>query len=377
MQFRYVRWFRDIGLDDLPTLGAKNASLGELYSALWTAGIKVPNGFAITAQAYHDALEAADALPQLRQLLEGLDKRHSKTFAARATEARGIVHAALDLPGLREEIVTAYRQLEREYGRSVAIAVRTSSTGYDPSHMSPGGDNYLNIQGADALVEACRRCFASIFADSILTYRVEKGLDHFGSAMSVGVMKMIRCDLATSGTILSLDAKSGFREVFHITAAFGLGGKAAEHTTEPDEFYVHKPTFREGRRAVLSRSLGRKQTRVVPGRGLERASRQVSTPKRDRERFCIDDADVLRLARYAVAIEDHYSRKADRPVPMNIEWAKDGPDGELFILQAQPEHVSTRQDAEAIEPDVRESKGRVLPSGHARFDELPRPRTAI
>ncbi|HVX92394.1 MAG TPA: phosphoenolpyruvate synthase [Xanthobacteraceae bacterium] len=379
MAARYVRWFRDIGLDDVPSVGGKNASLGELYSALWTSGVKVPNGFVLTAQAYRDALEAAGAWPKLHRLLDGLDKQQVKVLARKATAARAIVYAATDTPQLREEVSTAYRQLEREYGRNVAVAARSSATAEDLPSASFAGqhESFLNICGAETLIEACRKCFASIFTARAISYRIDNGFDHFKVSLSVGVMKMVRSDLAASGVIFTLDTESGFRDVVFITGSYGFGENVVQGTVDPDEFYVHKPTFRIGRRAILSRSLGRKQMRMVPAQDSGRTTRNVPTPKADRERFCIDDADVLRLARYAINIEDHYSRKAGHPMPMDIEWAKDGPDGELFIVQARPETVASRKTAGTVETYTLEREGTVLLSGHAVGDKIAAGRTRI
>jgi pyruvate,water dikinase len=369
---RYVRWFRDIGLNDVPMVGGKNASLGELYSALWTAGVRVPNGFVLTAEAYRDALDKADAWPRLHDLLDGIDKGRVEMLAKRAAAARAVVYAATDTPALREEIALAYRQLEREYGRGVTVAVRSSATAEDLPTASFAGqhDSFLAIRSVEPVIEACRKCFASIFTDRAISYRIDNGFDHFKVALSVGVMKMVRSDLAASGVIFTLDTESGFRDVVFLTGSYGLGESVVQGAVDPDEFYVHKPTFRIGRRAVLSRSLGRKQIRVIPTHAAGRTTREVKTSKRDQERFCIDDNDVLRLTKYAIAIEDHYSRNANRPMPMDIEWAKDGPDGELFVVQARPETVASRKEPDTLENYVLEGSGPLLVTGRAVGEKI-------
>src|SRR3972149_3154245 len=253
-----IRWFSDIRLGDVALVGGKNASLGELYSTLSRQGIRVPNGFALTAQAYRDALTAAKAGEQLHQLLDNLDKRDVETLAKRAAEAREIVYQATATGPLREQIDRAYRQFETEYGANVAVAVRSSATAEDLPSASFAGqhDSFLNVSGTDDLFEACRRCFASIFTDRAISYRVDKGFDHFKVALSVGVMKMVRSDRAASGVIFTLDTESGFRDVVFVTGVYGLGENIVQGTVDPDEFYVHKPTFPAGHRAVLGPALG-------------------------------------------------------------------------------------------------------------------------
>jgi pyruvate, water dikinase len=281
IQFPYVRWFADLHNSDVTAVGGKNASLGELYSELAKAGIRVPNGFAVTAQAYREALTAAGAWEGLRALLSGFDHRDVKVLAERAEKAREIVYRATGNSGLREHIGAAYRQLEQECGRNAAVAVRSSATAEDLPTASFAGqhDSLLNVRGQAALFEACRQCFASIFTDRAIVYRIDNGFDHFKVALSVGVMKMVRSDLAASGVIFTLDTESGFRDVVFITGSYGLGENIVQGKVDPDEFYVHKPTFRQGHRAVLSRALGAKQTQLVFARGTGAAStRNRPTP---------------------------------------------------------------------------------------------------
>ena len=312
----HIRWFRDIRLRDVATVGGKTASLGELYSVLAPRGVRVPNGFALTAQAYREALTAAGAWDRLHALLDGLDKRHVDVLARRAAEARQVVFEATGGADLRQQIAEAYRQLEAEHGAGVAVAVRSSATAEDLPTASFAGqhDSFLNVRGADAVFEACRRCLASIFTDRAISYRIDNGFDHFKVALSVAVMKMVRADAAASGVAFTLDTESGFRDVVFITAVYGLGENIVQGAVDPDEFYVHKPTFRLGHRAVLSRSLGRKQMRMVYADG-KGGTRNIPVPEADRERFSISDAEVLELAANAIAIEDHYSAEAGHPMP--------------------------------------------------------------
>ncbi len=367
----FVRWFKDIGLDDVGLVGGKTASLGELYSALSPQGISVPNGFAVTAAAYRSALLETGAWEELRKLFTGLDKRRISDLAKRAARARDIVHAATDRPELRQEIAAAYRQLEQQYGGDVAVAVRSSATAEDLPNASFAGqhDSFLNIRGEGALFEACRRCFASLFTDRAISYRIDNGFDHFKVALSVAVMKMVRSDLAASGVIFTLDTESGFRDVAFVTGSYGLGENIVQGTVDPDEFYVHKPTFNSGHRAVLSRRLGSKQMQMVYTRGHS-TTRNVKTPQADRKRFCIDDKDVLELARCAIAVENHYSEKAGIPTPMDVEWAKDGSDGTLYIIQARPETVASRRKPDALESYSLKSPGKVVATGRAVGEKI-------
>ena len=366
----YVRWFSDIRLSDVPLVGGKNASLGELYSALSKVGVRVPNGFALTAEAYRDALTAAKAWQPLHRLLDGLDKRQVDVLAQRAAAARDIVYRATDTARLREQISRAYRQLEKEYGANVAVAVRSSATAEDLPSASFAGqhESFLNVSGVDDLFEACRRCFASIFTDRAISYRVDNGFDHFKVALSVGVMKMVRADRAASGVIFTLDTESGFRDVVFVTGVYGLGENIVQGTVDPDEFYVHKPTFRQGRRVVLSRSLGSKQLRMVydDGGGIK----NVPVPQADRDRFCIADTDVLKLAGDAIKIEEHYSKNAGHPMPMDIEWAKDADDGQLYIIQARPETVVSQRAPTGFETYALGSFGTVLTKGRAVGEKI-------
>ncbi len=367
----YIRRFSDVRLSDVALVGGKTASLGELYSALSEEGVRVPNGFALTAEAYRNALAAAKAWEPLHRLLDTLDKRRVELLAKRAAEARQIVYQATGDKGLREQTIRAYRELEAEYGANVAVAVRSSATAEDLPSASFAGqhESFLNVRGADQLFDACRRCFASIFTDRAISYRIDNGFDHFKVGLSVGVMKMVRADRAASGVMFTLDTESGFREVVFVTGVYGLGENIVQGAVDPDEFYVHKPTFRAGKRAVLSRALGGKQLRMVyADRG---GTKNITVPKAERERFCLADAEVLKLAADAIKIEDHYSNIAGHPTPMDIEWAKDGIDGQLYIIQARPETVvSQRKATTAFEAYSLAAPGTVLVEGRAVGEKI-------
>ena len=375
----YIRPFLDIGLRDVQLVGGKNASLGELYSTLAAEGVAVPNGFAITADAFRDRLARSGAVDDLHRLLDGLDKRNIRQLAARAVKAREVVYRAMDDAALRDEIVAAYRGLEGKAGRGLAVAVRSSATAEDLPTASFAGqhDSFLNVRGADQLFEACRRCFASLFTDRAISYRLDNGFDHFKVALSVGVMRMVRSDRAASGVIFTLDTESGFRDVVFVTGAYGLGETIVQGKVDPDEFYVHKTTLRQGFRAIMRRRLGAKQVRMIYGRSGGAATVTRSVPQAERQRFCLSDAEAVSLAETAVRIEAHYSREAGVPTPMDIEWAKDGADGRLYIIQARPETVASRRSPDVIETYSLKGHGPVLVTGRAVGEKIAAGRVRV
>jgi pyruvate, water dikinase len=364
----YIRWFKDLGLADVPLVGGKNASLGEMVRELTPQGARVPNGFAITAQAYRHVLDQADAWPRLHAALDGLDVRDVDDLARRAQLAREIIYGAALPNDLRQQILAAYAQLQAEYGASLTLAVRSSATAEDLPTASFAGqhESLLNISGEARLLDAVRLCFASLFKDRAIAYRVDNGFDHFKVFLSVGVMKMVRADCAASGVIFSLDTETGFRDAVFVTAAYGLGETVVQGTVDPDEFYVFKPTFRAGHRTVLRRRKGGKEIRMVYAQaaGRER-TRTVPTAAEDQRRYCISDGEVLALADAAIKIEDHYSRRAGQPTPMDVEWAKDGIDGQLYVVQARPETVASQRAAGVLEEFRLGATGRVCATGRA------------
>jgi len=359
---RYIRSFGEIGNDDVPLVGGKNASLGEMYSNLAAEGVRVPNGFAITSEAYRYMLDKAGAWEKLHAALDDLDISDVVDLARRGKRARDIVYGAGLPDDLAAEILDAYRGLQEEYGEDVSLAVRSSGTAEDLPTASFAGqhETYLNVSGEASLLEACRRCFASLFLDRAIHYRVDQGFDHFKTGLSIGVMKMVRSDLASSGVMFSLDTESGFRDVVLITGSYGLGENVVQGAVDPDEFLVHKPTYLSGHRAVLRRLLGDKAVKMVFVEGeTKHTTRNVPTPKADRQQFCLSDVDVLELAGHACAIENHYGR------PMDMEWAKDGIDGLLYLVQARPETSISQRSATVLERYVLEGPGEVVVEGRA------------
>jgi pyruvate,water dikinase len=359
---RFVRFFEEFGIDDVPLVGGKNASLGEMFQKLSGQGVRVPHGFAITAAAYRFMLDKADAWDRLHAELDDLDPADVAALARKGKRAREIVYGAGLPDDLAAEILDAYRKLQQEYGEEVSLAVRSSATAEDLPTASFAGqqDSYLNINGEQSLLDTCRRCFASLFTDRAIHYRIDQGFDHFKVSLSIGVMKMVRSDISSSGVMFSIDTESGFRDAVLVTGAYGLGENVVQGAVDPDEFYVHKPTYLAGHRAVLRRLLGDKAVKMILVEGeTKNTTRNIPTPKSDRARFCLTDEDVLELAGYACTIEAHYGR------PMDMEWARDGVDGKLYIVQARPETVASQHSATALESYVLEGRGEVLVEGRS------------
>ncbi len=364
---RYVRFFEEFGIDDVPLVGGKNASLGEMFQKLSEQGVRIPNGFATTAEAYRYMLDEAGAWDSLHAELDDIDPADVTALARKGKRAREIVYGAGLPDDLAAEILDAYRKLQREYGEEVSLAVRSSATAEDLPTASFAGqqDTYLNIKGAESLLDACRRCFASLFTDRAIHYRIDQGFDHFKVSLSIGVMKMVRSDVAASGVMFSIDTESGFPDVVFITGAYGLGENVVQGAVDPDEFYVHKPTYLAGHRAVLRRLVGDKAVKMIFVEGETKyTTRNIPTPKADRARFCITDEDVVELAGYACAIEAHYGR------PMDMEWAKDGLDGKLYIVQARPETVASQRSATALERYALDGRGEVLTEGRSVGEKI-------
>ena len=367
-RLKYIRWFKELSIDDVPLVGGKNASLGEMYRELTPEGIKIPNGFAVTAEAYRHILDQANAWEALHQALDDLDPDNVADLAKRARRAREIIYGAPFPADLEREISIAYEELKKEYGEDLSVAVRSSATAEDLPTASFAGqqDTYLNISGEPALLDACKRCMASLFTDRAIHYRIDQGFDHFKLALSVGVMKMVRSDLSASGVMFSIDTESGFKDVVFITGAYGLGENVVQGAVDPDEFYVHKPTYEQGYRSVLKRSLGAKKIKMIYSDGSTREpTRNIATSVHERDQYCITDEDALTLAGFAIQIEKHYTARAGVPRPMDIEWAKDGIDGKLYIVQARPETVASMQKGTTLEQFVLRGSAVPLIIGHA------------
>ncbi len=368
MTYQYIRFFNEIGIDDIALVGGKNASLGEMYQNLVPQGVKVPNGFAITAEAYRYILDTSNSWDKLRTTIANIDSRDVKKLASSGKRAREIIYAAGMPDDLKSEILAAYHDLQQQYGEEFSLAVRSSATAEDLPTASFAGqqETFLNISGDELLLDTCQRCFASLFTDRAIHYRMDQGFDHFDVALSIGVMKMVRADMATSGVMFSLDTESGFRDAVLVTATYGLGETVVQGSVEPDEFYVHKPTFEDGYRCVLRRVLGAKKIKMVYSEGGTReATRTIRTSKAERDRFCLSDADVLTLADYAIKVERFYSQHAGEERPMDMEWGKDALDGELYMLQARPETVESQTNGTILEEHQLKGRGDIITTGQS------------
>ncbi len=365
----YIKRFNELGIDDIPMVGGKNASLGEMFRELSDQGVKVPNGFATTADAYRHYIESNNLTAQITQALNELDTSDVDSLAQTGAQIRQWVSSAEMPEDLANEIVAAYRELCESEGREIEVAVRSSATAEDLPDASFAGqqETYLNICGEEALLLTCKRVYASLFTNRAISYRVDKGFTHMDVALSIGIQKMVRSDKGAAGVIFTLDTESGFRDVVFITGAYGLGENVVQGAVDPDEFYVFKPTLEGENRPILKRRLGRKAIKMVYG---DDASAGISTFNVDvslgaQQTFCIDDDDVLTLARYASIIEKHYSAKAGKDRPMDIEWAKDGITGELFIVQARPETVQSQRNVMIHEVYKLTGEGECLVTGKA------------
>lgn len=340
----YVRSFSEIGAGDVGTVGGKNASLGELYRELRPQGIPVPNGFAVTADAYRYVIGAANLWDALHEQLDAIDPADLRGFAERAKRAHDLVQQAPLPADLRDELLTAYHSLQQEFGAGVSVAVRSSATAEDLPNASFAGqhETVLNVRGEQALLAAYSRCIASLFLERAIHYRIDKGFDHFKIGLSVGVMKMVRSDLAAAGVAFTLDTETGFHDVVFINGAYGLAENVVQGSVDPDEFYVHKPTYAHGFRAVIRRRIGSKTQKLVFA-----ADGTINVPVgvEAQRQACITDEDALTIAGYGMQIERHYSALAEHDVPMDIEWAKDGEDGKIYIVQARPETVASQKPA--------------------------------
>jgi pyruvate,water dikinase len=363
---RFTVPFSEIALEMLPEVGGKNASLGEMIRALAGAGVRVPPGFAITVEAYRRHLERAAIGEEIYEALDRLDLRDVEKLAATARGIRERIASAHLPEEVSRAIEQAYAELSRACQSAWAdVAVRSSATAEDLPGASFAGqqETWLNVRGAEDLDRAVRGCMASLFTDRAIVYRVDHGIPHRRVAISVGVQQMVRSDLASAGVIFTLDPESGFREVVLVTGSWGLGESVVQGRVNPDEFWVHKPTLRRGFRPIVRRELGTKAVKLVYGErclhGVE--ERRVSLD--ERARFVLADDEVLELARASLAIEEHYSRKHGRPTPMDIEWAKDGSTGELFVVQARPETVHAQRAKPSFELFKLKGKGRVLARG--------------
>ncbi|MBT3690424.1 phosphoenolpyruvate synthase [bacterium] len=353
---KYILWFNELGIKDIPYVGGKNASLGEMYSKLVKKGVLVPNGFAVTAFAYRTFMKKTGTDKKIKELLKGLDTHNIRDLMTRGSKVRQAI-LKQELPkDLEEEIVIAYNKLSKSFKKvNVDVAVRSSATAEDLPDASFAGqqETYLNITGPDDLLKAVKECIASLFTNRAISYREDKGFDHFEIALSVSIQKMVRSDLSSSGVMFSIHTESGFPDVVLINSSYGLGEYIVKGVVTPDEILVFKPTM-----AIISKAIGPKKSKLIYGKGGE-DTKDAKVSLKDRNKFSISDKEILKLAKWAMIVADHYKK------PMDMEWAKDGRDNKLYLVQARPETVESQKDKNVIEEYKLKGKGKVLVEGAA------------
>lgn len=371
----FILWFDQLNNDDVQYVGGKNASLGEMYVNLTSKGIKVPNGFALTAYAYRYFLDKAGIKDHIKQILSDLNTNDIQNLADRGQKVRDIILRAEFPQELKTAILSAYRDLCGAYNNDRSdtdVAVRSSATAEDLPDASFAGqqETYLNVRGDFQVLEAVKKCIASLFTNRAISYRVDKGFDHFSIALSVGIQKMVRSDKACSGVMFSVDTESGFKDVVFITGSWGLGENVVQGAVNPDEYYVFKPTLKQGFKPIISKKIGNKEIKMVYSHEGNKPTKNVPVSEADRNIFVLSDDEILTLAKWACIIEDHYSWKAGHFKPMDMEWAKDGQTGELFIVQARPETVVSQKNNNVLETYVLKQKGNLIVKGKSVGEKI-------
>lgn len=363
---KYILQFKELNINDVPKVGGKNASLGEMFQKLTKKGVRIPDGFATTADAYWHFIEANELDKKIRNALKGLDVENVKNIAERGRKVRNLIRHAEIPEDLAKEIYAAYKKLCGK--KECDVAVRSSATAEDLPEASFAGqqETFLNVRGEEELLDSCRKCFASLFTDRAITYREQHGFNHFDVALSIGVQKMVRSDLASSGVMFSIDTETGFPNAVLINGSWGLGEMVVQGAVNPDEWYVFKPTLKEGYNPILQKKIGEKDVKMVyAAGGTGELTKKVPVDVTHRQKFCLTDKEVVQLAAWAVIIEEHYTKQKGKWTPMDMEWAKDGEDGKLYIVQARPETVQARKERTVLEEYKLEGKGKVLCKGKA------------
>ena len=373
-KYQYIRFFSELSIRDIESVGGKNASLSEMYRELSPYGIKVPNGFATTSEAYKYFIQYNKLEIPISEALNSLDINNTHSLIETGEKIRQWILNAILPDDLISEIKQAYQELETQYHQGVDVAVRSSATAEDLPDASFAGqqETHLNISGTEQLISSCRQIYASLFTNRAISYRVDKGFDHMSVALSLGVQKMVRSDKSTSGVIFTLDTESGFRDVILITGSWGLGENVVQGNVNPDEFYVFKPTLLSGHYPILKHQLGSKNVKMIydDGQSIAGTTRNIKTSQFERENFCINDDDIISLSKMAITIEKHYTNIHGRDMPMDIEWAKDGDTGELFIVQARPETVESNKSLHELEDYVLEQHSKILIEGKSVGSKL-------
>ena len=374
---KYIKYFKELSLQDVEEVGGKNASLGEMYNNLTSIGVNVPNGFAVTASAYKYYLKINNLDTKLQKLFTNFNPDDINDLKTVGKKARELIINSSIPEDLEQEIITGFKSLQKEYGDSITVAVRSSATAEDSPTASFAGQNetYLNIN-KENLIWAYKMCLASNFTDRSISYKYTHNFDPMKVYLSVTIMKMVRSDLGSSGVMFSIDTESGFKDVVFINGAWGLGENVVQGTINPDAFYIHKPTFKKGFKSVLKRKLGDKEQTMIFSKDLETANlaeqftKNIPTPIEYKMKFCINDNEVLKLADWAIKIEEHYTNVRQTYTPMDMEWAKDGIDGELYMVQARPETVHSQENNSMLEIYKLKEKSKVILTGNAVGEKI-------
>ncbi|MEI6280855.1 MAG: phosphoenolpyruvate synthase [bacterium] len=361
----YVKWYNEVGIEDVPVVGGKNAALGEMFSNLVPLGVNIPDGFALTADAYRHFFKDTGLDDKIKVILSDLNTKDMRNLQARGKKVREAILKATLPQDLKDIIAKSYIELEKKYGKDVDTAVRSSATAEDLPGASFAGqqETFLNVHGIENILVATKKCIASLFTDRAISYRVDKGFSHFDAALSVGVQCMVRSDLSSSGVAFTIDTETGFDKVIVVTGIYGLGEFIVQGKVIPDEFIIFKPTLENGsKQPIIGKNIGKKNIKLVYARN---GTKEEKVSPQDQQKFCITDEEATKLATWCLQIEKYFSKKHNRYQPMDIEWAKDGKTGELYIVQARPETVVSGQDRNVLIEYKLEKTSKVLVSGIA------------
>ncbi len=402
---KFIKQLKDVGIKDVKEVGGKNASSGEMIRTLVSKGIRVPDGFAVTATAYKYFLEKSKVKSKkgkgkntsqnlknfIRDTLKGLDTKNLPDLASRGKLIRETIKSVEFPKDLEKEIIKSYQEMEKRYGENCDVAVRSSATAEDLPGASFAGEHetYLNIRGAEAVLPATRAVMASLFTERAISYRVDKGFDHFKVALSVGVQKMVRSDLGCSGVMFSLDTESGFKDLVLINGSWGLGEMIVQGEVTPDEFLVFKPKLQSSSskfqefKPIIDKKIGTKSQKMIYSStgslhsSKIKATKIISTTDKERESWVLNDKEILQLSKWAVLIEEHYSKERKKWTPMDMEWAKDGKNGDLYIVQARPETIHAERDFSKIKEFILQGKGKAIVKGTSVGSKIASGKTRV
>ncbi|MFA6585605.1 MAG: phosphoenolpyruvate synthase [Candidatus Paceibacterota bacterium] len=360
----FVKWYSEVGIADVPSVGGKNAALGEMYSNLVPLGVNIPDGFALTADAYRHFFKETGLDEEIKKILADLDTKNIKNLQIRGKKVRETILKASLPQDLQDVITKSYAELGRKYGKDSDVAVRSSATAEDLPGASFAGqqETFLNVHGIENILIATKKCIASLFTDRAISYRVDKGFSHFDAALSVGVQIMVRSDLSASGVAFTLDTETGFDKVILINGIYGLGEFIVQGKVIPDEFIIFKPTLESGKNPIIGKNIGKKNIKLIYAKD---GTKQEKVSLQEQQKFCITDEEAIKLGKWCLQIEKYFSEKHNRYQPMDIEWAKDGKTGQLFIVQARPETVRSGEDRNILKEYQLQKAGKVLVSGIA------------